>query len=518
MLEDVRARLFAHDHRAALELLRNESVPSAELQFLAGIAHIFLGELETAKTVLTIAIARGARAALGALASAHRLERTPRTYLETVTPEECMAFEPFARALLEREIGLWWLERERFETALEWLECAWYTALTGPYGDQQLSGIATPLAAVLARVGFDARAVSVLDEGTRRCDRHRRVPLLYERALRNLSLGRVEACMDDVLELETCVPGGDPTLPALVAYLRGRLHHASGEVTVARAHLRDALDAARPLEQLEMRETALHAQLWLATLELEADRADEAEAWLRLAEVFATGVRDHSWLALRGAQMCALQGEYHKALAGFESAVRGFSNLGARVEQGIAHLHRANALLHMGYDHEDEAGAALLEAVRLTSEVGGAAPLRLELSTLARVRSYLEQPYTHAEVKRLLAPEHRYRHVTINGDRLECDGVRLSVSASGVRLIAYLRDYPCSSWMHLRGSVYANLPMNAAQLAFTRDRVVVSSVEGLEIVYSGAGHTYSLAWRNLTLETSSVRMLSLGAPCDAPSL
>ncbi len=502
MLEDARGLFFAHEHHAAVSLLETAPVRSGEIAFWLASALIGLHDVKRAEVVLRDALARGERGVLGVLAVTGRLRGESRTYLETLTPQDCASHDMFARALLEREVGAWHLECERFEDALVWLERAWHTALVGPYGDQQLPGIATPLAAALARLGFDARAVMVLDEGVRRCDRTRRVPLLYERALRNVHLGRLEAAHTDLAELDMHVPRGDAELPLLVAYARARYTHALGRSAEARRWFEHVHATAAPTADVRpaVRELALHSALWLAALCLEADDLDAAHPWLDRAAAHATGVRDHAWLTLRRAQACATAGNHAEAVAGFARAARSFVDLNARVECAGAHVHRADALLHLGFEREDEAGSVLLEAVERIQEIGGAAGLRLELRALPRVRAYLEQPYASNAVRALLAPSHTYRSVRVFADRLEADGERLPVSDTGARLIAYLRAHPCSTWAHLRDAVYADMNANSARLAFERDRALASSVPGLEILYVGATHSYSLAWTAVSLE------------------
>jgi tetratricopeptide (TPR) repeat protein len=403
-LERVRTLAFAGQHRAALELIQATPAPSLTLHTWAGLLHFFTGDRDTARQTLTAAVASGHRGALGGLAFLHRLEKQPRPYLNPVTTEDTATLDPFEAVMLEREIGEWYLELERFDLALDWLERAWTTALTGPYGDQQLPNIATPLAATLARLGFDARAVSVLDEGLRRCDHRRRVPLLYERAVRNLHLGRLEVVEDDLAELEMFVPEGDPELPLLVRYLNGRTLHALGATAEARGAFALCYAFASVMTHGAAPDIALHAALWCAALEVEID--GQAGTWLERADGLAMSSRSRAWWLLRRGRWLSSLGRFVDAEQTLAQATRIFEDLNARVELGLALLHRADALLRDGIDREDEAGAELLHAARIAQEIGGAAPFRLELRNLLAVRGYLERSHVLPVLKALLEPSH----------------------------------------------------------------------------------------------------------------
>jgi hypothetical protein len=502
VLERVRSLAFAGDHHAALELLKG--APSTpELRLWTGMMHIFLGNLETASRTLTTALAQGYRGAVGPLASIDRLQGRPRYYLETVTRPDAFSLEPFEATMLLREIGQWHLELEHYSTALSWLEAAWTTALTGPYGDAQLPGIATPLASGLARLGFDARATSVLDEGLRRCNRHRRVPLLYERLMCNLRLGRHDAVDDDLAELETCPPRGNDDLPLLVRYAQGRTLHALGAVTEARTAFELCFTFGSVMGSAVARDTALHAALWCAALETERDGAG-VEGWLERAGALSANARGDAWIKLRRGRWLSSLGRHAEAEGTLARAVDRFETLEARVELGLALLHRADALLRDGIDREDEAGAELLHASRIALEIGGAAPFQLELRNLLAVRTYLSRSHVVRELKALLESSHSYQRVTVREGRLEIGGVRRTVSADTAQLVTYLHRHPMSSWAHLRSSVYSDLDDTTARSAFERSRTALEDIADLRVTFNARGHAYSLAWSAVSLEVIGV--------------
>jgi hypothetical protein len=261
ILEQAQHLAFSGDHPAALELLRTTPDRTPQLELWLAMMHLFTGRHDVASSLLTALLARGYRGALGPLATLHRLRGDGREYLESLTPAETETLDGFEAVMLQREIGAWFLELERFHDARPWLETAWRNALVTPLGYAQRSSVATPLANVLARLGFDARAVSVLDEGLRHCNRHRRTPLLYERALRNLHLGRLEAVEDDLAELESCAPNGDPDWGPLVRYLRARYLHALGVTAEARGEFELCFAFAANGSSHIARDTAFHAAL-----------------------------------------------------------------------------------------------------------------------------------------------------------------------------------------------------------------------------------------------------------------
>ncbi|NJK43530.1 MAG: hypothetical protein HC933_04005 [Pleurocapsa sp. SU_196_0] len=472
----MRTLTFRGEYTAALELYRAHPNPNPQLETWAGILHTFTGDTATATHLLTGAAARGYRGALGPLAYLHRIAKQPRAYLEAITPDDTAQLHPFEAALLEREIGEHHLELERYPIALDWLETAWTTALTGPFGDQQLSSIALPLAATLARLGFDARAVSTLDEGLRRCNSRRRVPLLYERAMRNLALGRLAETEEDLAELEGFIPEGNSELPLLVKYLNARYLHALGAVAEARGAFALVYTFASQASGGAIPEIALHAALWASALEVESD--GNATVWLERSDALAVNRRARAWLLLRRGRCLSHAGQYLEAEQTLRQAVEIFESLEARVELALALLHRADALLREGIDREDEVGSELLHASRIAQEIGGAAPFRLELRNLLAVRAYLERSHVLPVPKALLEPSHCYQRITVREGRLEINGVRHNVSADTAQLVAYLHRHPMSSWMHLRSSVYADLDDSAARRNFERSRVALEGHRG----------------------------------------
>jgi tetratricopeptide (TPR) repeat protein len=501
VLESLRSLTFQGDYSRALELYTAHSNPNPQLETWAGILYTFQGDTARATHILTSAVARGYQGALGPLAYLHRIAKQPRPYLEAITPEDTATLDPFEAALLERETGEWHLELERYPVALDWLERAWTTAQIGPYGDQQLSSIALPFAATLARLGFDARAVSVLDEGLRRCNHRRRVPLLYERGMRNLALGRLEAVEDDLAELEGFVPEGNAELPLLVKYLNARYLHALGAVAEARAAFALVFTFASNASGGAISEIALHAALWASALEVESD--GNPQVWLERADGLAINRRARAWLLLRRGRWLSNAGRHLEAEQTLAQAVGIFEALEARVELALALLHRADALLREGIDREDEVGSELLHAAQIAEEIGGAAPFALELRNLLAVRSYLSRSHVLPVLKALLEPSHSYQRLTVRDGRLEINRVRRVLSADTAQLVAYLHRHPMSSWTHLRSNLYADLDDSSAKAAFERARATLEDIADLHVTYNARGHAYSLCWLGVTLELVS---------------
>jgi tetratricopeptide (TPR) repeat protein len=511
-LERVRAHVFAGQHRDALDVLEAQAGSDTRLETWRGMVQTFLGDTAAARLTLTGALARGERGATGPLAYLLRSAGEPRAFLESLTPADTAPLDAFAAALVERETGEWHLECERLDAALAWLERAWRTAMLGPYGRHQFASIAQPLATTLTRLGFDARAVCVLDEGLRHTNRHRRVVLLYERALRNLHLGRIDAVTDDLSELETFVPAGDPELGLLVRYAHARRLHALGATGEALIGFALVHAGAARCETARGREIALHACLWCAALETERDGTDDA-LWLERAEDYAAGARGHAWIALRRGRLLASTGRLEDAVRMLEWSAHDFQRLAARVEHAFAALHRADALLRLGWTREDEAGAALLEAARLATEIGGAAPLRLELRVLTHVRAYLERTPVTSALHGLLEARHAHRSVRVAAERVEVNGALAVVSGQAARLIAYLRGHPLSTWAHLRTAVFADLDEARALETFATLRADLEREIRMRVVYVARAHAYSLEWSGVSLE-----VVAAMAGADTPAL
>ena len=500
LLERVRRLEFAGQNEAALALLDAEAKLSPRLEAIRGTLLIFTGDRLRARIALTNALARGYRPALAALSSLQRLEGESRDALLELSECDLEACDDFERANLEREVGLLHEERDALDEARIWLERAWRSALLGTFGQYQLAGIAQALGRVLGRLGYDALAISVFDEGLRHARADRRVPLLYERTLRHINLGLLEAASDDLEELRVFVPN-EPELGLLTRYAEARLQHALGDARSARTNFELALYFAALHTSPVAREVTVYALLWLVRLDTDTGTLERVPARLEQAAGFVRTDFERAWLALRRARFVSSLGDHSEAAELLHELPDLFLALGSRREAGIARLHRAEALMKAGADRLEEADFELRRAADLAHDLGGAGVFHNELMALRDVQWHLEVTQGWADGRALLEPGTGVTRVRVAGHSLETDSGEIRLPANVARLASFLLAHPCSSWSHLRWGVYPDIHTDDKALeSFDAARAELEAVRGVRVVYRAAQHVYSLVWEGVSLE------------------
>jgi hypothetical protein len=414
-LEAIRARVFAGDYETALNLANAVSQPSCVIYYWKGICLTGLGAdraLE-AKEALKIALARGCAGAIGALAVAERLLGEPRAYLRELHPEEYSSFDAFDRAAILREIGISY-EHDDLSTAIAYLEAAWHTAKSGPFGHVQLALIGQVLSLNLKRRGYDQKAELVSSEALSFSSRTRRVPLLYIRCLSNLELGLLPLVESDIAEIKMFIPD-DQELPALVRYAEAQLARARGGENLLLAL--GLFDQAAELGRLAETETEFFALFGACSVQLErgiistvlkARQVYDAEIIEVGAEVYHSQMLDlagtqrlQAFADLREALILAWRFEA-RALRVAQNAVNAFGFLQHRREEGWALLTLAETHLFL---NQGQANAEVLEALERASEIGlelGMAVFARELRLLPRVRAYLADLEADSRLRELL--------------------------------------------------------------------------------------------------------------------
>lgn len=500
LFETVRRLEFNREFSAALVLLDAEPSLSPQLEAARGLLLIFTGDLGAARLALTNALVRGHRGALAGLSTLQRLAGESRHALLELTERDLEGLDDFERVSLEREIGLCYEERDEYDTARVWFERAWRDALMGPFGSVQLPGIAQALGGVLGRLGFDALAIPVLDEGLRHSRADRRVQLLYERAIHHLNTLRPDLAASDLEDLRVFVPD-QPDLALLVRYGEARVQHALGDTASAKTNFELALYFASLHDSEGAREVALHAGLWLIRMDTDAELLDLVEARLERAAGFARGTFERSLLELRRGRFLSARGDHREAAVLLSEVIDLFAAIGARRETGIARLHRAEALLRSGTDWLEAADLELMGAAEIARELGGADAFGGELGALRNVCWHLEVTQGWDAGRVLLGRGAGAKRVRVTRSPLEQDSGEIRLPANAARLAAYLVTHPCSSWAHLRWGVYADcIDEPQALEAFDAARAGIEAVRGVRVVYRAERHAYSLVWEGVSLE------------------
>lgn len=500
LFETGRRLMFERQYAAALALLDTEVRLSPALEALRGTLLIFTDDLAAARIALTNALARGYRGALASLSTVQRLEGQRRDGLLELEERDLEGLDDFDQTNLEREIALMHQQHGDQERALEWFERAWRSALTGPFGAQQLAGIAHPLGISLAQLGFDARAVVVFDEGLRHAQSNRRVPMLYERALCHLNLARFESAGEDLEEARVFVPN-NPDLALLVRYAEARLQHGLGDLASARANFELALYFSAVHGSTIAHEVALHACLWLSRLDTDAGALEAVVARLERAAGFARSAVDRAWLGLRRGRYLSAQGQHVEATALLTEVVDLFAATGSRRETAIARLHRAEALLRAGTDQLEEADLELIRLAELVRELGTADALQSELVALSNTEWHLEVTQGWPVSRTLLERGLGVTRVRVSGRSLETESGEIHLPANAARLASYLIAHPCSSWSHVRWGVYPEIQTDEKALEmFDAARGELEAVRGVRVVYRAERHAYSLVWEGVSLE------------------
>ena len=500
LLEAVRRLEFARQYPEALALLDAEPRLTPQLEAARGMLLIFIGDLTGARVALTNALARGYRGALAALSTVQRLEGHRRDALLELTERDLEGLDDFDLANLEREIALMYQHDGDQDNALVWFERAWRVALTGPFGAQQLAGIAHPLGITLATLGFDALAITVFDEGLRHARSDRRVPMLYQRTRCQLSLSRLEAAAEDLEELRVFVPD-DPDLALLTRYVEARLQQALGDLASARTNFELALYFAALHHSTTAREVALYACLWLLRLDTDAGKLEAVPARLERAAGFAREATDRAWLGLRRGRFLSARGDHLEAADVLRETVDLFAATGSRRETGVARLHLAEALLRSGTDGIETADLELIRAAELARELGGADAFQGELEALRNVSWHLEVTQGWQVGRALLERGAGVKRVRVAGSPLEPDGGEIRLPPHAARLATYLLAHPCSTWAHLRWGVYPDIQDDGLALeAFDSARAAIEAVRGVRVTYRAERHAYSLVWEGVSLE------------------
>jgi hypothetical protein len=415
-LDAIRDRVFAGDYEAALKLADAVSQPSGVIDYWRGICLTGLGANRAleAKAALKLALTRGYAGAIGALAVAERLLGEPRAYLKQIHPEDYSSFDAFDQAAILREIGIAY-EEDDLPIATAYLEAAWKTAKTGPFGHLQLAFIAQVLSLILKRHGYDQRAERIITEALGVASRTRRVPLLYIRCLANLELGTLEAVESDIAEMKMFIPT-NPELPPLVKYAEAQLARARGG-----EHLPLALalfQQASELGRVAGTETEFFGVFGACSVQLERGivttvlkhrQVYDAEIVEVGAEVFLTQIKDLAdtprllaFSKLREALILSEQFEAHAPQVALE-AVNAFRSLQHRREEGWALLTLAETLLFL---HQGEPVPEALKALEQAFEVGlelGVVVFARELHLLPQVRAHLADLQAGSDLRQLLS-------------------------------------------------------------------------------------------------------------------
>jgi tetratricopeptide (TPR) repeat protein len=500
VLEQARTLGLSGNHLGALEVLEGLPHSTPATENWRGLMLILKGDLEAARVAFTNALARGWRGALAGLSIVQRLSGERRDGLLELSERDFEGIDDFDRAYLEREIALVFKENDDFDASRIWLERAWRTALIGPFGKYQMVAIPQDLSYVLGRLGFDAIAVTALDEGLRHSRANRRAPLLYERALRNINLYALEAASEDLEELRVFVPN-NPDFALLGRYADARLQHALDDIASARTNFELALYFAALHSSSTAREVALYSCLWLVRMDTDSGQSDRVPDRLERAEGFVRGTFERAWLALRRGRFVSSIGDHLEAAELLREVPSLFAATGARRETGIACLHRAEALLRAGTDHLEEAEVELRLAADIAREIGGANAFQGELEALRNVCWHLETTQGWPEVSALLERGAGVTRVRIGGNTIQLNGRDAGLSPFAARLATFLAAHPCSAWAHLRWSVFADiLDEEAALNAFDTARGALESVRGVRVVYRPERHAYSLVWEGVSLE------------------
>jgi tetratricopeptide (TPR) repeat protein len=461
-------RLVAGELDAGLEHFKALENPTPEDRLWCGQIYVLQSKAIPALEQFGLAYRDGLEDAMVLLAGLQKENGNFNRVRDTLAAIDTAKLEPFGRATFEMEHSRLSCADGRLHTAAKHAEAALYIALTDPVAANFIGNYAAVAADLFSRSGHSAKVEELIAYALPRASSRQRPWLILTRGVSRMHQGQFETAQADfkTITAQTKSTGVEataaPSLKSTVAYYSGQLFRMRGLTEEAANHFLEATQIARDHGQ---REIECYAHLGLVWLAASTDNLPFARAHLARAEALAEGLTLHAELALATGAMLARVND-PQALELIDKAIAAFELAENDRDAGIAHLHKAEALLR--FERIPEAQTHLERCVDARHALGSGTVFATELRALPHVFEHLSSQPTNKTNRYAATLLEDWRTleqyapaqvtlVTLGGYQLLVDGQAVRLEAGVPRtceLISFMLEFGPAKLDDLQAGVF----------------------------------------------------------------
>jgi DNA-binding SARP family transcriptional activator len=483
------------DFQGGLQVHAKLNNPTPDDDRWAGLCLLELGQIRSAREMLTKAKDRGCQTAAIELALVYQKLGEPKIAQNVLKGLNLELLGPFNRVLAECATGSVFVMAGNLIAALKEFEQAWEIARRDETCGPIRTDVAHQLADVNAQLGKLDQAFFHLEYALKHASPSQRIHPLIVRAYAHTNAGRFMAAHNDLLEAKTHLERS-PGMTSMVTYRLGLLQQMQGHWTEA---IGLQLETASLAKSLGERKIEFFAETALISTHTALGQIDQARGHLARASHIVQGAREEAFVAMReGALMLAR--DQASAVARLEQAVSGFRALELHRETGWANLHLTEA--HLKLNNLEAAHETLEQAAAKRHALGPGTGVSCELRLLPLTFDHLCTLPPNAYSSVLLQDWRSFEgatatrvHLRTLGDaRVIVDGQPMKLAMRRtVEVLAFLLLNPNAA----REKIFAALwpddsPLTAANYLHQARLELARAIPGFSIAFDKHGKTYAV--------------------------